>query len=91
MNTKFIALITSCLFITSCTAPSYEHPKREFVEEYCPECNGTGKVKASTGYKAAIAIPTLGHSFLIDEIECGKCGGDGIILKPVLRTDTIIQ
>lgn len=91
MKSKIIISILFGCILAGCTVPEHDNPKREYVEEYCPVCNGTGKVKASTSYKAAIAIPTLGHSFLIDEIACDKCGGDGILLRPVLRTDTIVQ
>lgn len=89
---RYAWLSAAALMMQSCTNTTKttdKQPKREYVEEYCEVCKGTGKVKASTGYKAAIAIPTLGHSFLIGEIKCDHCGGDGLVLKPILREDTI--
>lgn len=53
----------------------------EYVEKYCPKCEGVGKVKKSLGENVAISVVTLGFGALCwDDLEtCNMCMGTGVI------------
>lgn len=89
---RLLILLIS-LILTSCSGKVdikvTKKPKRQYVEQLCPTCNGTGKVKMSTGQKAGLALLTFGAGLLLDECECGTCNGNGLIKVPVPRKEII--
>lgn len=90
---RLLILLIS-LILTSCSGKDVnikvtKKPKRQYVEQLCPTCNGTGKVKMSTGQKAGFALLTFGVGLLVDECECETCRGSGIIKVPVPRKEII--
>lgn len=83
----FILLFVSCT--GNCPHGNPTTPKRQYVEEICPKCKGTGSVEMSTGQKAGLAICTLGMGLLCDETECETCNGTGIVKIPVPKKGII--
>lgn len=66
----------NCKMIHSHT---YTPPKIEYVEKYCPNCNGVGKVKLSTGERVLWGVVTFGGGFMFETMECDVCQGTGVI------------
>lgn len=60
-------------------AHTHTPPKIEYVEKYCPNCNGVGKVKLSTGERVLWGVVTFGGGFMFETMECDMCRGTGII------------
>lgn len=83
----FILLFVSCT--GNCPHSNPTTPKRQYVEEICPKCKGTGSVEMSTGQKAGLAICTLGMGLLCDETECETCNGTRIVKIPVPKKGII--
>lgn len=54
-------------------------PKIEYIEKYCPNCNGVGQVKCSVGDRVILGILTFGPGALVETEECDMCRGTGII------------
>lgn len=88
-----IASVFIILAMTGCLAPSSEsnqiqsaNHKRAIVykDAVCPKCDGVGTHEASTGEKIGLAITTFGFGLLIDETECEKCKGTGVVRIPVI-------
>lgn len=53
--------------------------KIEYIEKYCPNCNGVGKVKLSTGERVLWGVVTFGGGFMFETMECDVCRGTGVI------------
>lgn len=98
---KYLVFILSMFILVGCseeptkkktaevTITITPKPKRKYVEQLCPKCNGTGSVSMTTGQKAGLALVTLGMGLLCDETECEKCRGKGIIKIPVPNKELI--
>lgn len=82
----FVVLLVSC---TESPHNNQTTPKRQYVEKVCPKCEGTGRVKMSTGQKAGLAICTLGMGLLCNETNCETCKGTGIVKVPIPRKEII--
>lgn len=83
---KIFILFFALLFL-SCTKYKNNEPKIEYIEEYCPNCKGVGKVKMSTSSRVALGIITFGPGALCDVETCEMCNGKGIIYKRKLNND----
>jgi hypothetical protein len=59
----------------------------EYIEKYCPHCNGVGTVKMSTGDRVILGILTFGPGALCDTETCGTCRGTGIIKVRKLKNE----
>lgn len=57
----------------------YNQQKIEYIEKYCPNCNGVGKVKLSTGERVLWGVVTFGGGFMFETMECDVCQGTGVI------------
>lgn len=80
-------LLLSIILLSSCDDSNYNNtnqtyqpePKIEYIEKYCPNCNGIGEVKLSTGDKVLWGIATFGGGFMFETMECSMCDGTGIV------------
>lgn len=95
---KKLIFILSILFMCSCshsdTCSHYncKKPKREYREEICPKCDGTGTVPQTTGQKVGFALCSFGMTLMCDdEQKCPKCHGSGIIKVPVVSDSIIVE
>lgn len=78
------------ILLTSCNGKDViVKPKRQYMEQLCTTCKGTGKVKMSTGQKVGFAVVTFGLGLLVDEAECETCRGTGLIKVPIPRKEII--
>lgn len=59
--------------------PTAQAPEIEYIEKYCPNCNGVGTVKASVGTRIALGIITFGPGALCETSTCEMCRGTGVI------------
>lgn len=79
---RYVIILLSC-FIVSCNNSHHTHEQQEqqveYIEKYCPNCNGVGKVKMSTSAKIALGIITFGHGLLCETETCEICRGTGVI------------
>lgn len=95
---RYLIFILSIFLLVGCyeeppkkktTEATTPKPKRKYVEQICPKCDGTGSVSMTTGQKAGLALVTFGMGLLCDETECEKCRGKGIIKIPVPNKELI--
>lgn len=80
---KIIYILISILLL-GCSNPDaykyeYNPPKIEYIEKYCPNCNGVGKVKLSTGERVLWGVVTFGGGLMFETMECDVCQGTGVI------------
>lgn len=83
MNKILIPLFCLLILTSSCT--SQKDSKYVWVEEICPHCKGTGKVKASTATKVYIGILSLGSGAMIQTETCEFCNGSGVIERCIIN------
>lgn len=87
---KLILIFTIALIFSSCSDDNKSDQQQkiklkqdtiEYVEKYCPECNGVGKVKKSLGENIVFSVITLGNGALLwDDLKtCNTCKGTGVI------------
>ena len=82
-----ILLLGSVLFLLSCCTCKHDNTKRlkgngqsiKYIEKYCPNCNGVGKVKLSTGERVLLGVATFGGGFFIETEKCDMCNGTGTV------------
>lgn len=82
-----ILILTACL--CSCGEGNLEHKAEhkpiEYIEQYCPNCNGVGKVKLTTEDKLIWGLVTFGAGFTFETFDCDMCKGTGVIKKRKLN------
>lgn len=78
-----ISLSSLLIFTPSCT--QQKEGKYIWVEEICPHCKGTGKVKASTATKVYLGIISLGSGATIQTEPCEFCHGSGITERRIIN------
>lgn len=79
---KYIYILLSLSLLTSCTNKAKYNSQQiqvEYIEKYCPNCNGIGSVKTSTGTKIVLGILTLGPGALCETETCEMCKGTGVV------------
>lgn len=81
---KLYILISILILLSGCNRSNiykynYQPPKIEYIEKYCPNCNGVGKVKLSTGERVLWGVVTFGGGFMFETMECDVCQGTGVI------------
>lgn len=75
-------LISSFVFCT----PERDKKKEICYEEIiCPECKGTGVVKADAGTRVVFGLMTFGLGAMCTTTDCDMCQGTGTILKRVIN------
>lgn len=63
-----LLIILTITLVVSCVPSTTERPKWKEIE--CPECHGTGKVKASAGDRIALGLITFGMGAMVDTKQC---------------------
>lgn len=79
---KYIFIILVCLLISCDDTPvDYTHvkPQIQYVEKYCPRCNGIGEVELTTGERVLWGVFTFGGGFAMETMECSMCNGTGVV------------
>lgn len=83
--TFFCVLVFMFAFCTPQASNKSKGEKQYWVEEICPECKGTGKVKASMATRVYLGIISFGPGAMIQTEDCGFCNGSGTIKKRILK------
>lgn len=87
---KYLSFLLVCILVScndSCNHTTQQVEQVEYIEKYCPHCNGVGTVKMSTGDRVILGILTFGPGALCDTETCGTCRGTGVIKVRKLKNE----
>ncbi len=78
---KYIAfaLFVMLASLSFYTPQQEDKPKEKWKEITCPECKGTGIVKADTGTRVIFGLMTFGLGAMCTTTDCDMCEGTGIV------------
>lgn len=85
LMTFFCALVSMIASCTPQTSNKTKGEKQYWVEEICPECKGTSKVRASMATRVYLGIISFGSGAMVQTASCEFCNGSGAIKKRVLK------
>lgn len=96
---KYLIIISLLISLLSCKDDGCMHPDKinrhpefygseiEYIEKYCPKCNGVGKVELTTGERVLWGVVTFGGGFMFETMECSMCNGSGVIKVKKLKNN----
>lgn len=73
------------LFLVLISCVSKQDSKEQWKEVICPNCQGIGKVKKSSGSRFLLGLLTLGPGALCETGECAMCRGKGVVKQRILN------